>query len=243
MILKILFLLCIIIEIIFVPLFLKAQWPGICRKSLFFKMICATAFVCAGILCMNIADNKSTYAIMMLVGLGFGWLGDLYLHVNKTQKFFAVGFCHFLIGHIVYIAAYVRTLPHIASDYKQFNIIEISVAVAIFVIGLILAVKFKIDLSILILKIGCIIYSILLIAMFIKASSLGLNYWLEGGKYGVVAFLVLTVGSLCFMLSDATLGIIMFGGQKKNKPLKVFNIVTYFSAQIMLASSILFINA
>ena len=69
MVLKMLFVLCIIIEIIFVPLFLKAQWPGICRKSLFFKMICATAFVCAGVLCMNIAGNKSVYAIMMLVGL------------------------------------------------------------------------------------------------------------------------------------------------------------------------------
>jgi hypothetical protein len=44
------------------------------------------------------------------------------------------------------------------------------------------------------------------------------------------------------VLSDATLGLIMFGGQKRNKPLKVFNIVTYFAGQAMLASSILFIK-
>jgi hypothetical protein len=34
----------------------------------------------------------------------------------------------------------------------------------------------------------------------------------------------------------------MFGGQKKNRPLKIFNIVTYFAGQMLLASSILFVN-
>lgn len=238
-----LYVLCIIIEFIFVPLFLKAQWPGVCRKSLFYKMICATAFLSSGVLCMSIAGNKSVYAILMLVGLCFGWLGDFFLHLKNNQKCFAIGFCNFLIGHIVYIVAYTRTLPHIASDYNHFNITEIAIAVTIFVVGYILAVKFKIDFSIKLLKYGCIVYSAFLIVMFLKASSLGLNYWLEGGKYGIVAFLVLSLGSVCFMLSDATLGIIMFGGQKRNKPLKVFNIVTYFAAQSMLASSILFINA
>ena len=243
MLLKILFCLCIVLQIIFVPLFLKAQWPGICRKSLFFKMICATSFLSMGVLSMNMANNKSTYAIIMLVGLVFCWFGDLFLHLNNSQKAFGTGFCSFLIGHIVYIIAYVKTLPIVNMDYNHFNFIEIAVVVLIYAIGLVLVKVFKINFSIGLLKFGCIIYGGLLAAMFVKASSLGLNFWLNGGKYGVVAFLVLSIGSLCFMLSDATLGIIMFGGQKRNKPLKVFNIVTYFLAQSLLASSILFIKA
>ncbi|MBO5895884.1 MAG: hypothetical protein J6Q83_01170 [Clostridia bacterium] len=53
---------------------------------------------------------------------------------------------------------------------------------------------------------------------------------------------VLVLGSLCFLLSDVVLGFIMFGGFKKNYPIKIFNIVTYFAAQVLLASSILFIK-
>ncbi len=240
---KLLFVLCIIVQIIFVPLFLKAQWPGACRKSLFFKMICATAFLSIGFLSMRIAENKSVYAIVMLVGLGFGWLGDFFLHLKNNQKCFAIGFCNFLVGHIVYIIAYIRTLPLISESYKFFNLFEIISAAIILVIAVIGFVKFKVQLTMLILKIGVCIYSLILMTMYLKAASLGMCYWVSGGKFGIIAFLVLTIGSLCFMLSDATLGIIMFGGQKRNKPLKVFNIVTYFVAQSMLASSILFINA
>ncbi len=243
MLLKILFCLCIVLQVIFVPLFLQAQWPGICRKSLFYKMICATSFLGVGVLSMYIADNKSTYAIIMLVGLVFGWFGDFFLHLNNTQKAFATGFCSFLIGHIIYIVAYIRTLPLISENYKFFNLYEIISAVVILGVAVVCFVKFKVQITMVFLKIGIVIYSLLLMTMYLKASALGMCYWFNGGKYGIIAFLVLSVGSLCFMLSDATLGIIMFGGQKRNKPLKVFNIVTYFLAQSMLASSILFINA
>jgi hypothetical protein len=68
--------------------------------------------------------------------------------------------------------------------------------------------------------------------MFIKATSLGVNYMLNGGENGILALLVLGFGSLFFLLSDATIGILMFGGQKKNRPLKIFNIVTYFAGQL-----------
>jgi hypothetical protein len=50
---------------------------------------------------------------------------------------------------------------------------------------------------------------------------------------------VLIVGSLCFVLSDATLGMLNFG-PKKTFPLKCFNIGTYYAAQVLLASTILF---
>ena len=50
---------------------------------------------------------------------------------------------------------------------------------------------------------------------------------------------VLIVGSLCFVLSDATLAMLNFG-PKKTFPLKCFNIGTYYAAQVLLASTILF---
>ena len=68
MLLKILYCLCIVLQIIFVPLFLKAQWPGICRKSLFFKRSCSISshlvFSCLFLFSLNL--NLSVWIISIL---------------------------------------------------------------------------------------------------------------------------------------------------------------------------------
>lgn len=238
-----LFIAFIITEIIFTPLFLKAQWPQACFKSLVYKMICSTAFVSIGVLSVLISGNKSVYAIMMLVGLAFGWIGDYFLHAKTTNTYFAIGMVSFMLGHIAYIACYMRTLPVISPDYNMFNPVEILIIVALLMLSYIGAVKFKVQFSMKILKFGVIAYTAILVTMFIKASALGITYFETGAENGWIALIVLALGSLCFTLSDATIGLLMFAGKKKNKPLKVFNIVTYFAGQTLLASSILFINA
>lgn len=239
----ILFAICVVIEIIFTPLFLKAQWPQACFKSLVYKMICSTAFVCIGVLSVFISGNKSTYAIMMLVGLAFGWIGDYFLHAKTTNTYFGIGFCSFLIGHIVYIATYIRTLPVVAPDYNMFNAVEIITLLLLLAGSLFAAKKFKVNFSSKLLKYGVVFYTIILSTMFLKATALGYEYYCTGAEDGIGALLVLFLGSLFFLLSDATIGLLMFSSQRKNKPLKVFNIVTYFAGQVLLASSILFINA
>lgn len=238
-----LFIACIVIEIIFTPLFLKAQWPQACFKSLVYKMICSTAFVSIGVLSIFISGNKSTYAIMMLAGLVLGWIGDYFLHAKTTNTYFAIGMVSFMLGHIVYIACYVHTLPAISTEYNMFNPVEIIIIVVLLVLSYIGAVKFKVEFSMKLLKFGVIAYTAILVTMFIKASALGVTYYKNGAENGWIALIVLVLGSLCFTLSDATIGLLMFAGKKKNKPLKVFNIVTYFAGQTLLASSILFINA
>ncbi len=238
-----LFIVCIVIEIIFTPLFLKAQWPQACFKSLVYKMICSTAFVSIGVLSVLISGNKSTYAIMMLAGLALGWIGDYFLHAKTTNTYFAIGMVSFMLGHIAYIACYMRTLPLISSDYNMLNPIEIIIIAALLLLSYVGAVKFKVEFSMKILKFGVIAYTAILVTMFIKATALGITYYKTGAENGWIALVVLVLGSLCFTLSDATIGLLMFAGKKKNKPLKVFNIVTYFAGQALLASSILFINA
>ncbi|MBO5064597.1 MAG: hypothetical protein J6D06_00585 [Clostridia bacterium] len=238
-----LFIALIVIEIIFTPLFLKAQWPQACFKSLIYKMICSTAFVGIGVLSVLISGNDSVYAIMMLVGLGLGWIGDYFLHAKTTNTYFAIGMISFMLGHIAYIACYMRTLPVVSPEYNMFNLVEIVIIAALLVLSYIGAVKFKVEFSMKLLKFGVIAYTAILITMFIKASALGITYYKTGAENGWIALIVLVLGSLCFTLSDATIGLLMFAGKKKNKPLKVFNIVTYFAGQTLLASSILFINA
>ena len=243
MALWVLFAVCLLVEVVCVPWYLKALWPQKCRKSLILKMICSTMFVCIGVLSMFIANNFSQYAITILVGLVLGWIGDYFLHAKPTNAYFATGFLSFLTGHFFYIGAYVKALPKLFSDYKMVNTPEIILGAIILLSALISAKNLKVKFSPKVVKYAIAVYFTVITFMFTKASALGFNYWQSGGKYGIICFIALALGSLFFVLSDASLGVIMFANQRKNYPLKIFNILTYFWGQIMLASSILFINA
>ncbi len=229
-----------VLQCVFTPWFLKASWPNRSNKSLLLKMLAASVFVATGILSMYIAGNFSQFAFTMLAGLFFGWIGDFFLH-SSSQKFFVIGFVSFLIGHIFYIVGYVNALK-IFDDYSNFNAVEIIAGVVLAVVALVGFKKFKLQFSMKALKYAIILYTMILISMFIKATALGVNYMLSGGENGLFALIVLSFGALLFVASDSTIGILMFGGQKSNRPLKIFNIVTYFAGQMLLASSILFIN-
>lgn len=239
--LKILFILCFVLECVFTPLFLKASWPNRTNKSHCLKMVCASLFVSVAVLSMYISGNFTTFAYTMLLGSVLGWIGDLFLHFD-SQRMFAIGFVSFLAGHIVYIKAYINALGTY-EGYNQFNIVEIIVCIVLIVASLICAKKFNVQFSTKYLQFAIFAYTLILILMFVKASSLGVHYMISGASDGIWAALVLFLGSLFFLSSDATIGILMFGGQKKNRPLKIFNIATYFAGQILLASSILFIKA
>lgn len=243
MALKVLFCLCLVVELFCVPWYLKALWPEKCRKSLILKMVCSTMFVSVCVLSMFIADNFSRYALTMLVGFVFGWIGDYFLHAKPSNAYFVTGFISFLIGHIIYIVAFVKATPVIAPGYEQFNGVEIAVIIGIVTLLMVAAEVVKVKFSPSVVKVGVIIYLLAINSMVVRAAVLGYSYYKTGAEFGIVALLLLGIGATAFLLSDITLGIIIFGGRKKNYPIKIFNIITYFWGQVMLASSILFINA
>lgn len=243
MVLKAAFLMCLVLEAVFVPWFLKAMWPQKCFKSLVLKMICATLFVAVGVLSIFISGNKSGYALTMLAGLVFGWIGYYFLHAKPSNVYFVIGFSSFLIGHLVYIAAYMSTLPKRFPEYGHFNLPEFIAGAVIVIVSYIFAVYvIKMKFNPKPVKYAVALYAVILVTMFLKASVLGVKLWLSGASNGLWAMLVLVIGSLFFVMSDASLAVILFGGKNKSYPLKIFNIVTYFWGQILLASSILFVK-
>lgn len=200
-------------------------------------------FVSVCVLSMFIADNFSRYALTMLVGFVFGWIGDYFLHAKPSNAYFVTGFISFLIGHIIYIVAFVKATPVIAPGYELFNGVEIAVIIGIVTLLMVAAELVKVRFSPSVVKVGVIIYLLAINSMVVRAVVLGYSYYKTGAEFGIVALLLLGIGATAFLLSDITLGIIIFGGRKKNYPIKIFNIITYFWGQVMLASSILFINA
>ena len=101
-------------------------------------MIAATAFVLIGVLGMFITDNKSDYASTMIIGLILGWIGDLFMHIphppgNPRMSVVYIGAASFLIGHIFYVSAFVKSTMALTVNYNFFTIPEIIAFFVIFV--------------------------------------------------------------------------------------------------------------
>ena len=250
MILKVLLALCYILFFIFVPLYDRAYWPEPTKKSLTCKMIAATAFVSIGFLAMKITANDSYYANIMLIGLILGWVGDLFMHIpNKTGKTFNMplvytGAAAFLVGHIFYVTAFVKTTDALTPDYKFITLPEVIAFAVIFVtFALMLEPVFKFKYENKFMKITLHLYSMFLIVMLVKACKFGITYYSSSAVNGMIGMLILLVGGILFFISDLTLGIRLLGGGKGNKTIKTVSLYAYFFAQLLLSTSILFIKA
>lgn len=237
---KVLYVLTYVIQIIFVPLFLKAAWPKRCTKSLIFKMICATTFICAALLSIKISGNNTFYAKLILAALAFSWLGDLLLHINDEAIMFLLGAMSFLVGHIFYVSAYFHVQNRLFEDLPFLSVWEIVAIIALLTVaGIVLLGILKLKMGFMLIPLS--IYGTMLVTMFVKATSLGIHIINSGLTNATVLGAIFISGSLLFVVSDATLAVLSFDDERKTFKLKCVNIVTYFAAQMLLGSTILFI--
>lgn len=71
----------IALEVVFVPLFLKIEWPNRTYRSLACKQICSALFLIVGLCAIFYAKNDSAYAWLVLSALLCSFLGDALLHL------------------------------------------------------------------------------------------------------------------------------------------------------------------
>lgn len=246
--LKVLLGICYILFFIFVPLYDRAYWPEPSKKSLSCKMVAATAFVGIGVFGMLIANNQSQYANLMIIGLLLGWFGDLFMHIphppgNPRMSVVYIGAAGFLVGHIFYVSAFVKTTASLVTNYNFFTIPEIIVFLVLFIaFALMLKPVFKFEFKNLFMQITLYLYSMFLLVMLIKSFVFGITYYISGAENGIISMIILLVGGILFFISDLTLGIRLLGSGKGNKTIKTVSLYAYFLAQLLLSTSILFIK-
>ena len=80
---------------------LGARFFGLGDYGLVFKMIASTGFIAA---CIGAGGLETNYGRAVLVGLFFGWWGDLFL--GLPGGWFIYGLVVFLLGHIAYCVAF-----------------------------------------------------------------------------------------------------------------------------------------
>lgn len=221
--------------------YVKAQKDGACPKSLLLKMLGATGYMAVGALCVAITGECSEFDKAMLLALLLSWLGDLFLHLWLHFACTAVGFVCFLSSHILFIRAYITGISSFTVSVPEkffYSVPEIILIVVL--VGLFIFLIKKSDMNLHgFMKIPIIIYGIVILTMLCKATILGI----ESVKSGItpLALICAVAGALNFVASDFTISILMFDRrQKKNFKLKLFNMYTYFIAEILLASLIYF---
>lgn len=217
-----------------VPKFLEYSWPEKCWKSLKVKMLCAAMFIITAVCCILYSGNFGTYAKLMFIGLFCGVLGDLLIHVPEHGIINVLGGAAFFVGHIFYIIAFYRELNEREPDEKFFALPSI-IAPILFTacyFGFALLKKVKYGK----LTVPVILYALMISSMLTMAARLAFHIM------QIPVFITVLLGAALFVSSDSTLAMFMFAKQFKTKPIKNLYIITYFAAQVLLGTSILFVK-
>lgn len=188
-----------------------------------------------------IAQNRSDYAHYILIGLLLGWCGDFLLHLPPKMPFTLSGGLAFLAGHVFYIYAYCLAMKRYFPDAPFWDKRELIACAIIIVIGVaairLLGVKFSP------LYIIGVPYVAMLAFMLVKAGSLGIKAVNAGLDNAVIMCILLVGGAFLFALSDMMLAVNSLRKPRPSYGYKITCIVTYFTAQFLLASTIFVISA
>ena len=240
---SILFAVAALAEIPLVAWFLKIYWPKRTIKTMTRKIICSTLFVLCGFFAIKATGNNTLYADYMMLGLVFGMIGDIFLHsIKGSDASFAVGVVSFLVGHIFYIMAFQRAIYTTGFSKGAFTWYEILIVVLLAIVALIYCIKTTVFQRKGIMAYGVLLYGVVLAVMLAKA----IRYVIGEIAFGVndnMAMVTVTVGlgAVLFALSDISLGLILSSDKPRVRSHRIFNIITYYAAQVLLAASIFFV--
>jgi len=157
---------------------------------------------------------KSVFQKLIAAGLFFGWLGDIFLMLPNK---FLFGLAAFLIGHILYVIAFIRqTSPFALTRDKLYILVAGFLAVYSYYFYTILAPSLGVE------KYPVIAYIIVIALM-------GLFSYTRKHHTNTSSFLLIFLGALLFIVSDSILAANKFVAYIANSGLMIM--CTYMLAQ------------
>ena len=232
--------LCLILTTIF--LFVRVKYGSI--AGLLTKVLASFSFVLLAVVLSFTKMQSNYYASLsiafLILGLVCGLIGDILLdlkvmYVFHEDKYLKAGMLSFGVGHVFYIASMLTLLNnevYVFEKWLPLVLIFAGAMIASIVVWLVSKNVLKLNFGKNTLITNC--YSFVLI--FTTALSIYLNF------VGLsVKMFILSIGFGLFLVSDLILSTQYFGGKQDNKKLIVFNHLTYYLAQIIIASFIYFI--
>lgn len=214
-----------IISLIVIVLCLLFDVFYILYGSLWQKGLASSFFVILGIILfipLCLTKKKLSFPILMLVGLTFSMIADILLDIH-----FITGAILFAVAHIWYIFSY--------SKVHKFHYIDLILGFCIMIPAILwLSLSTMFDYGDVLMKVVVIIYAIIISMMVGKA----IGNFINSKKSKQKGYLecIIMIGSFLFFFSDTMLLLNVFADFPK--VVDVLCLVSYYPAQILLASSI-----
>lgn len=187
------------------------------------KALAAVSFVTLGFVALSKSPGKAGF--IMLFGLVLGMVGDIFLdasHVCPEEKaFLPLGMAAFAIEHIAVFCAVTAACG--------FHILYFGISLAFGAVTA-LAVLFAVRKN---MNFGELFYPSAIYASLLTAT---MAYYILMAILGGLT-VTLAIGAGLFFISDFIILFILFGGKDTAK-MNVFNLSTYFAAQVMYAFSL-----
>jgi uncharacterized membrane protein YhhN len=162
---------------------------------------------------------------IFIIGLIFGFLGDVFLMIGREEKWFMYGLGSFLIGHIFYIITFAFSISILSFPWWGFFLIIPEILAVVFVF-------FKIKGKMGEIQIPTMIYMVTIFIM-------GLFAVLRLSTFDFInlSFLLPWLGSVLFIISDGLIAINKFD---KNIPHDRFWVmITYGLAQFLITEGMI----
>ena len=227
-----------IAEIFALRHYIKIMYPKIGWNTLLSKSLCSLIFVVTAIVAQFYSEGGFAFNTMIAAFI-CSLLGDVFLHVypklGSVIVNYALGGLSFLGGHVLYIVSFVNA-------EKSFPLPENTLAIQLVAAGILCAavnVLMRVfGLKLKKFSVPVIVYSFALMIMVVKAVTLG--FMLVSSGKSIVSALAIGVGAVFFAASDIVLASDFFTGGKDLKK-KTANMILYYSGQMFLATSLLWL--
>lgn len=201
----------LVVVFILIAVSISAKQFGMSKLYMVAKPL--TMLIIISLPLLEVREEYSTYAYLVITGLIFSLLGDLFsLYPNK---YFNNGLYSFLLAHILYALAFNQ------------NVSEYCFGVAAVIVVFVLIVT-----KVLVPKLGAIKYQVILYILVMSAMLYsGLNYDRQ-----LLTITYVSIGAILFTISDTVLVFNKF--YKKFSFAEPIILSTYFVAQLLFAMTI-----
>lgn len=225
------FIIMILISLYLAANFTLKRAKRIGERALILKVIASVSFVLLGFVAFWAAKN--TPSMMILPGLVFGLIGDIYLDMKYVYPesdtlYTFVGFGAFILGHVFYLIFLLNQYGSLGTGLIISAIIGVIGGVVIYLTENLMKLKYGR------FRLISAFYAALLIFVTVYAG------FICFARFSTSRFLFF-IGLVLFLISDLILSQIYFGKNKNTPKNSILNHSAYYLAQILIASSTFFI--